>query len=322
MSVQERRNRTSLKFLRSRFVRRAEGLLRGSAEFKLEMRSLRAEWNKRFPEYAITVSVIADDASPEDFFTLRNYFYPKSLARDVREMTWPELLEGRDIKQARAHLERNDKINNANYLWTNLVGSIRDRMFPPNWFPVMTQWPQDHPANPIASACVLFDVRTVEPDLLLPEFTLKPMYLHYPPLPTYEMSELYRAIGERDCLQEQLNALLTDDPERLKDINQEVWRVGSLEQHERMPHGLFVPNPADWWWYLPITSETRSEDVRSAATSLVELTHQAFGNAPLDRLILQMQEKGKSQMQISRLLGVSKDTVKRAWRSNREQSKE
>jgi hypothetical protein len=254
---------------------------------------------------------------------MRGYLYPESLARDTLELKWAEFSDTEtesDRARVMNQIKREAAVHSAGTAWERSVNSLRELMFPAKHFPVMTQWDRDHPANVVASACLLFEVRTLEPERLIPEFELKPMYFLYPPPSESEMRDLYEALGERDYYRSVVEDLLADDADQLKSVLHEAQSRGALRLHEQMPRDRWLSDLAEWWWYLPITSQTRPEDMRNAASSIVKLTDEVFGAAPLDRLILELKDAGRSQAQVSRALGVSIDTVKRAWRSSRDAS--
>jgi hypothetical protein len=235
-------------------------------------------------------------------------FRPPELQRDLEEMRYSDDSDDRDL--ALQEFRRNGAIHDANWQWERLVREIRDLIYPPDLFPIHVQFDSKHPANGVASAALLFHCRTVEVGALVPDLKLEPQNLHYPPLEAHQLQQLYHAEGQKDYLLARLKELLSE--EQVKDLERESWTAGVERFHQAMPHGLFVHDPSKWWWYLPLGANVSPEDLRKAAAELPAIYQEIYGDAPFDRLVHELLDSGKSQARIARLLGVSKDTVRRA----------
>ncbi len=304
MSISEHRNRTGLAFLRSRYVARANYLAdRTAQEFHDAIAEARAHWNDLYPEYRIVPGVVGETKPSPEVSIGIGLYWPPGLLPDWEEFASGKLRSRRDI-------ERFKRVVGAQPDWTDVVRSLRSRFWNERYFLNPYQSDLRHPADVFISACVMFHVRTLEPEELIPRFSIEPQSLTYPPAHIEDRLNASEVAGQRDFLWQTLIELLANDPDRLDQIGDQAFEAGLTKRHSDFPLGpVPPPDSGTWWWYVPIIPGMSARDITDAAGGIAEHVVHLFGDRGVDALVMDLVAERMSRGKIADLLGVSDSFV-------------
>ncbi|MGB3328684.1 MAG: helix-turn-helix domain-containing protein [Thermomicrobiales bacterium] len=302
MSVDDRQNKKSLKQLRGRMVTRA-GTLLVDREFQLAIREVRRDWNLAFPKYALAPNEMAPDSlSAGAWNPSHGVFLPDPMFSALAKRETPPF---RDYAQATLDI----------WVWCQHVDDMRSRFFRRDLFP-WAMWDRlISPASAFISACLVFDLVSIDPQVLFPEPLLPIAWLPYPPMPEQDVAYFVRQAGRASVLENALRRVLGDESDALAEIMEaaDVEADASYARLDRPWGELGVGQPAsDRWHFIPLGPDVAAEDLRRILQVFGAFSSRTFGTSPVNAMIQQLVDEGLSQEEIARLLGVSLDTVSRA----------